>query len=93
MGHLCTNANNRGCIIHYAGLMEWEADGVFEYNVTMDDSLPHCIHEDGHEGVNPPKLVIGYLHQDQEEKRLLDQEEIVVCGLSLNWGEVFARLP
>ncbi len=57
----------------------------------MVGSVRHCITQDGCGGVGPPKLVVGDLHQDREE-RLLDQEEIVICRLPLDGGEAILRL-
>jgi hypothetical protein len=47
----------------------------------MLSGVPHTLRDEGREGVDPPELIVGDLHEDWEE-RLPDRQEIVVCGLS-----------
>ncbi len=46
---------------------------------------PHRIHEDGSEEVDPPKLIVGYLHEDGE-KHFPDQQEVIVSGFPFERG-------
>jgi hypothetical protein len=91
VGRFRLNANNRGGIVCDVTIIEGQSDEAFECIATMVSGVCHCITQDGHEGVDPPKLVVGDLHQNREE-RLLDQEEIVICWLPLNGGEAISRL-
>jgi hypothetical protein len=52
----------------------------------MVGGVPHAIRDDGCEGVDPPELIVGDLHEDWKE-RLPDREEIVIGGLFLEGGE------
>ncbi len=67
------------------------SDGAFECIAAMVGGVRHCICQDGREGVEPPELVVGDLHQNWEEG-LLDQEEIVIRWLPLDGGEAIACL-
>jgi hypothetical protein len=91
VGHLRTNANNRGGVIRNVAVIEREADGASECVAAMVCSVPHTIRDDGSEGVDAPQLIIGDLHEDWEE-RLPDRQEIVIHGLSLKGGEGIAGL-
>ena len=81
MGRFRGNTNDRGGIVLYAAVVEREADGALEGVAAMLSGIPHAIRDEGREGVNSPELILGDLHEDQE-KRLPDQQEIVVRGLS-----------
>jgi hypothetical protein len=91
VGRFRSNTNGRGGVVHNATVVERQSDGAFERIATMVGGVRHCILQDGCEGVDPPELVVGNLHQDWEE-RLLDREEIVICRLPLDGGEAIARL-
>jgi hypothetical protein len=67
VGRFRSNANNRGGIVCNVTVIEGQSDGAFECIAAMVDGVHHCITQDGCEGVDPPKLVIGDLHQDREE--------------------------
>ena len=86
VGRLRVNANDRGGIVLDAAVVEREADGAFEQVAAMLSGVPHTIRDDGHEGVDSPKLIVGDLHEDRE-KRLPDRQEIVVRGLSFEGGK------
>jgi hypothetical protein len=47
----------------------------------MLSGVPRILRDKGREGVDSPKLIVGDLHEDREE-RLPDRQEIVFCGLS-----------
>jgi hypothetical protein len=91
VGRFRSNANNRGGVVCDVTVIEWQSDGAFECIAAMVGGVRHCIPQDGHEGVVPPELVVGDLHQDREEC-LPDQEEIVICWLPLDGGEAITRL-
>ncbi len=91
VGRFRSNANNRGGIIRNVTVIEGQSDGAFERIAAMVGGVRHCITQDGREGVDPPELVVGDLHQDREE-RLPDREEIVICRLPLDGGEAILRL-
>ncbi len=91
MGCFRSNVNDRGGIVRDATVVERQSDGAFERIAAMVGGVSHCIRQDGREGVDSPKLVVGDLHQDWEE-RLPDQEEIVIRWLPLDGGEAIARL-
>ncbi len=67
VGRFRSNANNRGGIVCDVTVIEGQSDGAFERIAAMVGGVRHCITQDGCEGVDPPELVIGDLHQDQEE--------------------------
>ncbi len=60
------DANDRGGIVGNAALVEGQADGTDEGGTAMVNGIPCGIHEDGHEGMDPPELVKGDLHEDGE---------------------------
>ncbi len=91
VGCFRSNANDHGGVVHDVTVIERQLDGAFERIAAMVGGVHHCIPQDGREGVDPPKLVVGDLHQDWEE-HLPDQEEIVICWLPLNGGEAILRL-
>ncbi len=91
VGRFRLNVNNRGGIVRDVIVIERQSDRAFECIAAMVGGVHHCIQQDGCEGVDPPKLVVGDLHQDREE-RLPDQEEIVICRLPLEGGEAITRL-
>ncbi len=91
VGRFRSNANDRGGIVRNATVVERQSDGAFECIATMVGGVRHCIRQDGREGVDPLKLVVGDLHQDWEE-RLPDQEDIIIRWLPLNGGEDIAHL-
>ncbi len=91
VGRFRSNANNRGGIVCNVTVIEGQSDGAFERIATMVGGVRHCITQDGCEGVDPPELVVGDLHQDWEE-RLPNREEIVICRLPLDGGEAILRL-
>jgi hypothetical protein len=37
---------------------------MFECIAPMVGGVPCGVHKDGHEGMDAPKLVVGYFHQD-----------------------------
>ncbi len=67
VGRFRSNANNCGGIVRNVTVIERQSDGAFKWVAAMVGSVRHCITQDGHEGVDPPELVVGDLHQDQEE--------------------------
>ncbi len=67
VGRFCSNANNRGGVVCDVTVIEWQSDGAFERIAAMVSGVRHCIQQDGREGVDPPELVVGDLHQDREE--------------------------
>jgi hypothetical protein len=73
------DANNCDGIVGNAGIIERQAGGPAESGTTMVSSIPRGLREDGHEGMDPPKKIIGDLHQDGE-KCLLDQQEVIIHG-------------
>ena len=81
MGRLRVNANDRGGIVLDAAVVEREADGALEGVAAMLSGVLHAIRDEGREGVDSPKMILGDLHEDRE-KRLPDRQEIVVHGLS-----------
>jgi hypothetical protein len=91
VGRFRSNTNNRSGVVRNVTVIEGQSDGAFECIAAMVGSVCHCIQQDGYEGVDPPKLVVGDLHQDWEE-RLLDQEEIIICRLPLD-GESYCVPP
>ncbi len=91
VGRFCLSANDRGGVVRDAIVVERQSDRAFESIAAMVGDVRHCICQDGLEGVDPPKLVVGDLHQDWEE-RLLDQEKIIIRWLPLDGGEAIARL-
>ncbi len=91
VGRFLSNANKHGGVVRDVTVIEWQLDGAFERIATMVGSVRHCIQQDGREGVDPPELVVGDLHQDQEE-HLPDREDIVICWLPLDGGEAIAHL-
>ncbi len=60
------DADDSGGIIHDCAIIEQRADRAFERVATMVGSVPHQIHEDGREGVESPKLILGDFHEDGE---------------------------
>jgi hypothetical protein len=62
------NANNRGGIVREFTVIEGQSDEAFECVAAMVGGVWHCITQDGCEGVDPPELVVGDLHQDREER-------------------------
>ncbi len=66
MGRFRADANDRGGIVGDAAIVEGQADGTDEGGAAMVGGIPCGIHEDGHEGMDPPKLVEGDLHEDGE---------------------------
>ncbi len=91
VGRFRLNANNRGGVVRNVTVIKRQLDGAFEGIAAMVGNVRHCITQDGREGMDPTKLVVGDLHQDREE-RLLNQEEIVICWLPLDGGEAISRL-
>ncbi len=87
VGRFRLNANNRCGVVCNATIVERQLDRAFECIAAMVGGVRHCIHQDGCEGVDPPELVVGDLHQDWEEC-LPNQEEIVICWLPLNGGKL-----
>ncbi len=68
VGCFCSNANDCGGVVRDATIVEWQLNGAFERIAAMVNGVRHCIRQDGREGVDTPKLVIGDLHQDREER-------------------------
>ncbi len=67
MGQFCTNANDSGGIVRNGAIVKRQMIGVNKCIASMVGGVPHCIYEDGSEGVDPPKLIIGNLHEDGEK--------------------------
>ncbi len=86
MGCFRANADDGRGIVGNAGIIQRETDGMAEGCTSMVGGIPRGIHEDRRERVDPPKLVVGDLHQDGE-KCLPDRQEIVVSGLSVDGGK------
>ena len=83
MGRLCANGKDRGGIVLDAAVLEREADRALEGVAAILSGIPHTLCDEGHEEGDSLELIVGDLHEDQEE-RLLDGQEIVVRGLSFN---------
>ncbi len=58
----------------------------------MVGSVSPWVREDCREGVDPPKLILGDLHQNREEG-FPYRGEVVIRGLSFEGGKSLARLP
>jgi hypothetical protein len=56
MGQYHTDANDRGGIVGDAAVVEGQADRTDEGGAAMVGSIPCGIHEDGHEGMDPPRV-------------------------------------
>ncbi len=52
----------------------------------MVGGIPRGIREDGREGMEPPKLIVGDHHEEGED-RLPDRKEIVIHWLPFEGGE------
>ncbi len=61
-----TDANNRGGIVGNAAIVEQQVDGMDKGGAAMVGDIPCGICEEGHEGMDPPKLIVGDLHEDRE---------------------------
>ena len=61
MGRLCANANNRGGIVLDAAIIVRGADRTLEGVSAMLSGVPHAIRDEGREGVDSPKLIVGNL--------------------------------
>jgi hypothetical protein len=86
VGQFCVDANNSGGIVRDGAIIKRQTIGANKCLAFMIGGVPHHICEDSSEGVDPPKLIIGNLHEDGE-KHFPDQQEVVVSGLPFKEGK------
>ncbi len=79
VGQLCIDRNDCGGIVHDGAIVKRQTIGANKRVASMIGGIPHCVYEDGSEGVDPPKLIIGNLHEDRE-RHFSDQKEVVDSG-------------
>ncbi len=65
MGQFCTDVNNCGGIIGDGAVVKRQADGTVEGSAIVA-GIPCRIYEEAHEGMDPPELIVGDLHEDGE---------------------------
>ncbi len=88
MGRYRSNANKRGGVVRNATIVERQLDGALESIAAMVGGVCHCIRQDGREGVDPPKLVVGDLHQDWEEPLSQIKRRLSSVGFPLMGGKL-----
>ncbi len=76
MGSLHTNANDHRGVIGNGLVIEWETVRAYKFG-TVASFVLEGLSEDGHEGVNPIKLVTANDHE-KGEKGLSDGKQVIV---------------
>jgi len=67
VGRFRANADDSGGIVRDGAVVERQTSVANECIAPMIGGVPYRIREDRREGVDPPKLIVGSLHEDGEK--------------------------